>query len=61
MQVGNVVYLPNHPNIIGVVIEVWCSPSALNGEFGNSMGTVEWCKNYGTGLYFVDELEVLCK
>ena len=55
MKIGTLVKLEKHNEWLGVVIKTWTDLT------GHSMCSVLWNKDMGVGLYFHDELEVLCK
>jgi len=59
MQIGTLVRHENdHYDTIGIVTEN--SRAAKNGE-KYTMVTVRWLDDMGTGIYWTDELEVICK
>ena len=55
MQVGSLVKLVKHEEFFGIVIQT------LHVKKPHPMVEVEWCKDMGNGLYFMDELETVCK
>ena len=54
MKVGDLVKLEEHNEWIGIVTEAW-----RGSDIGLTMGSVEWNKDMGVGLYFADDLEVI--
>ena len=60
MSIGTLVKLEKHLNYkgIGIVIDAPPQPKS-SGEY--RMVTVRWLDGMGVGLYWTDELEVICE
>ena len=60
MQIGTLVMHEKHPEGgMGIVIDDSKRKVGFNSEY--SMVTVHWLDGMGVGLYWTDELEVICK
>jgi len=60
MQIGTLVmHESDQHQGMGIVIEDMKQHPKSSGE--HSMVTVHWLDGMGVGLYWVDELEVICK
>ena len=61
MKVGDLVILNNNEDYEGFGIIIATHDASAWENKHNQMFTVEWLDGMGTGLYWDDELEVLCK
>ncbi len=60
MQIGTLVVHESDPNgSMGIVIDE--SSHAYQDQTGYNMVRVQWLDGMGVGLYWTDELEVICK
>ena len=60
MQIGTLVMHESHPDGgMGIVIELRKTTSPSESNY--TMVTVHWLDGVGVGLYWTDELEVICK
>jgi len=60
MQIGTLVIHEQHPDGgMGIVIDDMKQHPKSSGE--HSMVSVHWLDGMGVGLYWTDELEVICK